>query len=141
MRDAFVFFTLNDLGLQQQYGKNRQPTITEQSSITSKKKLDIIAQKPVFIKDQDQPRSQPLPVSKGDEEREIGGGLRLRFEDAESELKSFDICSKYGPCMSLTRRERYNRAKSLDLAPPERISNILDAFPELSKNSIWHGRA
>lgn len=47
---------------------------------------------------------------------------------------------RYGPCMSSTRLERWERAKKLKLNPPEEIMKVLKAFPEMVDRSVWHGR-
>jgi hypothetical protein len=39
--------------------------------------------------------------------------------EIHNELFQFDLLSKYGPCIGLTRLERFNRAKKLGLEPPE----------------------
>ena len=36
-------------------------------------------------------------------------------------------CYEYGPCVGLTRLERFKRAQELDMEPPEQLLEILNA--------------
>ncbi|TKY90757.1 hypothetical protein EX895_000755 [Sporisorium graminicola] len=40
-------------------------------------------------------------------------------------LRVFDLDPNYGPCMGMSRLERWQRAKDLDLDPPQEIHDIL----------------
>lgn len=40
-------------------------------------------------------------------------------------LRVFDLDPNYGPCMGMSRLERWQRAKQLDLDPPQEIHDIL----------------
>ncbi|WOO78943.1 DNA polymerase delta subunit 4 [Vanrija pseudolonga] len=40
-------------------------------------------------------------------------------------LRVFDMTSKYGPCVGMTRLERWERAKKWGLNPPEEVKAIL----------------
>lgn len=40
-------------------------------------------------------------------------------------LRVFDMTSKYGPCVGMTRLQRWERAKKWGLNPPEEIREIL----------------
>lgn len=40
-------------------------------------------------------------------------------------LRVFDLDPNYGPCMGMSRLERWQRAKDLDLNPPQEIHDIL----------------
>ena len=46
---------------------------------------------------------------------------------AEGILRDFDMNLKYGPCCSLTREERWNRAQKLGLHPPREVLNLITA--------------
>ncbi|KAM3390067.1 hypothetical protein ACQJBY_011933 [Aegilops geniculata] len=39
-------------------------------------------------------------------------------EDAERKAREFDMDVRYGPCLGLTRAQRWQRAAALGLAPP-----------------------
>ena len=43
-------------------------------------------------------------------------------------LKSFDTCQIYGPAGTIDPLVRWNRAKRLNLNPPERVEIILKAM-------------
>ena len=40
-------------------------------------------------------------------------------------LRIFDLTSKYGPCVGITRLQRWERAKKWGLEPPDEIREIL----------------
>jgi hypothetical protein len=117
----------------------QQPSITNHASLISKKKRDVVVAKkaPTGNSLNVQNAEVAVPVAV---ERELQPGILCTAECADTELRAFDICTRYGPCMSLTRTQRFDRAKRLGLNPPERIRHILEAFPEMSTESIWHGR-
>lgn len=72
----------------------------------------------------------------------------LQRERDEQLLKQFDLSSKYGPCIGMTRLERWERAKKLELCPPQEVYDILhkacrseSAAQECKENKcIWEGR-
>ena len=45
----------------------------------------------------------------------------------EGILRDFDLNPRYGPCCTLTRRERFERAQRLGLSPPSRIAQLIDS--------------
>jgi DNA polymerase delta subunit 4 len=42
-------------------------------------------------------------------------------------LRDFDLSSKYGPCVGITRLERFERAKKMGLNPPDEVGMILQS--------------
>ena len=54
----------------------------------------------------------------------------------EEALKQFDVDLKYGPCIGLTRAERWERAKELGLDPPFYVMQIIHDHPDMNK-SLW----
>ncbi|GKE21198.1 DNA polymerase delta subunit 4 [Tanacetum coccineum] len=62
--------------------------------------------------------------------------------DANEEvLRQFDMNMAYGPCVGMKRMDRWNRASSLGLNPPEHIHHLLtSAANEVSADSLWDGR-
>lgn len=48
-------------------------------------------------------------------------------DDVEAVLRQFDLELKFGPCTGMTRYERWMRAKSLGLDPPQDILDLLRA--------------
>ncbi|KAJ3114901.1 hypothetical protein HK098_007131 [Nowakowskiella sp. JEL0407] len=43
-------------------------------------------------------------------------------------LKQFDLDSSFGPCVGISRRERWDRAQSLGLCPPEIVKETLTKY-------------
>ncbi|KAI8923348.1 DNA polymerase delta, subunit 4 [Entophlyctis helioformis] len=63
--------------------------------------------------------------------------------ELESTLRAFDLSSRYGPCMGVTRLERWQRACNLGLDPPRDIRLALESLEALKddaklQQSIWH---
>lgn len=57
-------------------------------------------------------------------------------------LRVFDLSYEYGPCVGITRLERWNRANDLGLEPPVEVRDILltqEGKEELAEN-IFHRR-
>ena len=120
---------------------SKQSSITDHASLISKKKRTTpIDKKAQTVKPPEVPIVTSVPKGDVVESRELEKGVSCTSESAESELRAFDICTRYGPCSSLTRLQRFERAKRLGLNPPERVGKMLEAFPEKSSESIWHGR-
>jgi hypothetical protein len=134
-----------------------QPRIDEAPGVVSKKNLSIVksdksAAKPplpqqqVFEKKPAPPPAIKKPADPAAEVRDVAasepgaGPTLLSWEEAEARLREWDMNTRFGPCMSMTRLERWNRAKKLDLDPPVFIHNVMKAFPELKDKSVWHNR-
>ncbi|SNX81860.1 related to DNA polymerase delta subunit 4 [Melanopsichium pennsylvanicum] len=49
-------------------------------------------------------------------------------------LRVFDLDPNYGPCMGMSRLERWQRAKDLDLDPPQEIHDILTTKQGVSEH-------
>ena len=125
-----------------------QPRIDQAPGVVSKKSIGIsklnkatdklsVAPQQVFQK---KPEAPLIKKHDETEMREIEKGVELSWEDAEKRLREWDMNSRFGPCMSVTRLARWERAKKLEMDPPEFIHNVLKAFPELKDKSIWHNR-
>ncbi|RHN82137.1 putative DNA polymerase delta, subunit 4 [Medicago truncatula] len=54
-------------------------------------------------------------------------------------LREFDMNTAYGPCLGMTRLERYERARKWGLKPPPKIGMILKAF-NVDKECLLHDR-
>jgi len=74
------------------------------------------------------------------------GGIPIHGKDdnkVQQILRVFDNSHQYGPCIGMTRLERWERAESLGLNPPKEIYEILmtkqgQALDEY-KQSVFHG--
>lgn len=70
---------------------------------------------------------------------------KLDEEGVIEELKQFDLVSKYGPCVGITRRERWDRAEKFGKQPPQTIKAYLDdqhleaALGTHLTESLWYG--
>ena len=127
-----------------------QSRIDQAPGVVSKKIVSIptaeksVAKPPlpqqVFEKKPEAPPPIKKPADPKAEIREVEAGVQLSWEDAESRLREWDMNSRFGPCMSMTRLERWKRAEKLDIDPPIFIYNVIRAFPELKDKSVWHGR-
>ncbi|KAG0048497.1 hypothetical protein BGZ83_006560 [Gryganskiella cystojenkinii] len=63
---------------------------------------------------------------------DIANGIHQDDTSAnEKVLRQFDLSSKYGPCLGLTRLERWERAAMLDLNPPKNVKELLDHYKTL----------
>ena len=134
-----------------------QPRIDQAPGVVSKKTLSIaksdksaakppLPQQQVFEKKPAPPPAIKKPADPAVEVRDVAasepgaGPTLLSWEEAEARLREWDMNTRFGPCMSMTRLERWNRAKKLDLDPPVFIHNVMKAFPELKDKSVWHNR-
>ncbi|XP_066934357.1 DNA polymerase delta subunit 4-like [Clytia hemisphaerica] len=62
------------------------------------------------------------------------------LKDLET-LKKFDLDSKFGPCIGITRLERWQRAHTHNLNPPHSIPKILKSYDENNneiQESLWN---
>ena len=109
------------------------------TSITIADKKPPLPQQ-VFEKKPVVPAPHKPPADPKAEVREIEAGVCLSWEDAENRLREWDMNTRYGPCMSMTRLQRWQRADSLELNPPAFILKVIAAFPELKDKSVWHNR-
>ncbi|KAF8946638.1 hypothetical protein BGZ47_011781 [Haplosporangium gracile] len=61
------------------------------------------------------------------------------ISEQEKTLRQFDLASKYGPCLDMTRLERWERASLLGLSPPMDVKDLL-AKDMTINTSIFSGR-
>jgi DNA polymerase delta subunit 4 len=54
-------------------------------------------------------------------------------------LRQFDLNKKYGPCVGMTRTERWRRAEELGLSPPPAVLVLLQA-QGANEKCLWEGR-
>nr|GEW62942.1 DNA polymerase delta subunit 4 [Tanacetum cinerariifolium] len=67
--------------------------------------------------------------------------LKENRDANEEVLRQFDMNMAYGPCVGMKRMDRWQRASSLGLNPPEHIHHLLiSATNEVSADSLWDGR-
>lgn len=113
-------------------------------SAPSRKEEKVLTKPPLhqqeFQKKPDPPVRAKPPADPCAEIREVEPGVKISWEEAERRLREWDMNSRFGPCMSMTRLERWQRAEKLAMNPPVFIYNVLNTFPELKDESVWHNR-
>ena len=88
-----------------------------------------------------QPTLHAAPKGKGRADAAPAKGLAasgLTADPVEARLKAFDLDSRYGPCVAISRRERWERAAALGLAPPPDVLALLEGGGR--PMSLFHGR-
>jgi DNA polymerase delta subunit 4 len=60
----------------------------------------------------------------------------------ERRLRLFDLDKRYGPCIGMTRSERWRRARELGLDPPAEVADLLRASGggAAREACLWAGR-
>eukprot|EP00898_Chlorokybus_atmophyticus_P002607 jgi/Chlat1/3347/Chrsp23S03656 len=58
---------------------------------------------------------------------------------AEETLRQFDMAGRFGPCVGITRLERFERAHKLGLDPPQEVFDLL-MTGAVSHNCLWEER-
>ncbi|CAJ2677988.1 unnamed protein product [Trifolium pratense] len=71
--------------------------------------------------------------------RNTNQDLQVENEKNEKMLQQFDMDTKYGPCIGMTRLERWERAVKFGMNPPEEIGNLLK-IGKVQKESLWDTR-
>ncbi|KAG9070273.1 hypothetical protein KI688_009610 [Linnemannia hyalina] len=67
------------------------------------------------------------------------GFHQAELPDSEKMLRQFDLTSKYGPCTDMTRLERWERAFTLGLHPPQHVKDTLLQYSSLN-TPLFEGR-
>ncbi|KAG4121894.1 hypothetical protein ERO13_D11G234500v2 [Gossypium hirsutum] len=70
-----------------------------------------------------------------------GGSLDLKddFDEQEQVLRQFDMNMAYGPCVGITRLDRWERAQRMGLNPPKEIESLLKGG-KVKLESLFDGR-
>lgn len=61
------------------------------------------------------------------------------YDDVEEILRQFDMNMAYGPCLGVTRLERFERARRFGLNPPVDVKNLLERVGG-NPDALWEGR-
>lgn len=69
------------------------------------------------------------------------GSLDLKddYDEKEEMLRQFDMNMAYGPCVGMTRLDRWERALRLGMNPPGEIEKLLKA-EKVQQDCLWQGR-
>ncbi|KAF9963785.1 hypothetical protein BGZ70_007177, partial [Mortierella alpina] len=62
------------------------------------------------------------------------------LSDAEKILRQFDLASKFGPCTDVTRLDRWERAFTLGLDPPQHVKDIILQHEATRNTPLFEGR-
>ncbi|KAI5678516.1 hypothetical protein M9H77_09466 [Catharanthus roseus] len=100
------------------------------SSSMAKKKLSSPKQSASYGSDITQPAAL---VSHGSVD------LKDDYDENEKRLRQFDMNMVYGPCIGISRLDRWERARAMGLNPPEEIENLLK-YDQVKNESLWDGR-
>ncbi|MCO5574569.1 hypothetical protein L7F22_028357 [Adiantum nelumboides] len=68
-----------------------------------------------------------------------GMDLHDDYDDLEETLRQFDMNMHYGPCLGMTRIERWERANKLGMNPPIEVKKILERVSG-APACLWEGR-
>lgn len=61
------------------------------------------------------------------------------YGESENMVRQFDMNMAYGPCLGMTRMERWERACNLGLNPPKDIETLLKAG-KVQLECLWDSR-
>ncbi|KAL6601739.1 hypothetical protein ACP70R_044959 [Stipagrostis hirtigluma subsp. patula] len=74
--------------------------------------------------------------------------LKDDFGDQEEQLRQFDMDMKFGPCIGVTRLQRWERASAMGLQPPPHLRDLLLRTASTKNHSngspslecLWEGK-
>ncbi|XP_006659163.1 DNA polymerase delta subunit 4-like [Oryza brachyantha] len=85
-----------------------------------------------------QPRHHQKPVAQA--VPDLADDPRRRIDEEEEERermgREFDMDMRYGPCLGVTRAQRWRRAAALGLAPPHAVIAVCSD----DQPCLWEGR-
>uniref|UniRef100_A0A1J3GE66 DNA polymerase delta subunit 4 n=1 Tax=Noccaea caerulescens TaxID=107243 RepID=A0A1J3GE66_NOCCA len=61
------------------------------------------------------------------------------YDNKEEMLRQFDMNMAYGPCLGMTRLDRWERALHLGMNPPNEIEKLLKT-EKVQQDCLWQGR-
>ncbi|ORZ03069.1 DNA polymerase delta, subunit 4-domain-containing protein [Syncephalastrum racemosum] len=64
---------------------------------------------------------------------------RSHLDATEKMLRQFDLNYAYGPCVNISRLERWNRAEMLGLKPPKEIKIAIEKNPDKRNHNLFEG--
>ncbi|AEE28498.1 putative DNA polymerase delta, subunit 4 [Arabidopsis thaliana] len=65
--------------------------------------------------------------------------LNEDYDKEEEMLRQFDMNITYGPCLGMTRLDRWERAVRLGMNPPNEIEKLLKTG-KVQQDCLWQGR-
>eukprot|EP01016_Furgasonia_blochmanni_P021238 TRINITY_DN2352_c0_g1_i1.p1 TRINITY_DN2352_c0_g1~~TRINITY_DN2352_c0_g1_i1.p1 ORF type:complete len:176 (+),score=20.14 TRINITY_DN2352_c0_g1_i1:81-530(+) len=97
-------------------------TMNIQGYYPPKAKKNVLQGKDFQSKDEKAASSNIITV-----ERQAPKRNYLSEEEIDGLLRGFDLDPRFGPCIGMTRWDRYQRAKNLGLNPPLELEDIIEA--------------
>ncbi|KAF8939726.1 hypothetical protein BGZ58_008915 [Dissophora ornata] len=88
-------------------------------------KISMVSILPKFLTDFNSLPSAVLSKRSRSHLDVVNGIHQSDLSDEEKMLRQFDLASMYGPCIDLTRLERWERASLLGLNPPQNVKDMV----------------
>jgi DNA polymerase delta subunit 4 len=104
----------------------RGPVILVAMSTKKLKKSKSSSARPEAVRTKRTPSSDPVIAALAQEAR-VGTFGWEDLSDEEVLLRKFDLMNAFGPCIGITRMDRYQRALRMGKSPPEYILSLLQA--------------
>ncbi|TKY72427.1 DNA polymerase delta subunit 4 [Spatholobus suberectus] len=86
-------------------------------------------------------RQRKNATNKSSKSRKKSKVVAERLDDGysleEKNLREFDMDMTYGPCLGLTRLERWERAHKLGLNPPQQLKCLLQS-DKVRSECLWY---
>tara|TARA_B110001452_G_scaffold235729_1_gene214666 strand:+ start:1652 stop:2110 length:459 start_codon:yes stop_codon:yes gene_type:complete len=79
-----------------------------------------------------EPVVEPAVAEKAEEAPAADASLT---DEEDTLLRSFDLDQKFGPCVGLSRKERWERAESFGLEPPAKVWSLLSTLRDESPHN------
>ncbi|KAF9437027.1 hypothetical protein BGZ76_002190 [Entomortierella beljakovae] len=111
--------------------------ISDSDNDSTKRELSADILEPTVASPQVTTLKRPISVSKVEPNT-----MRIHREgisEGELVLRQFDLAMIYGPCLDLTRLERWERAHELGLSPPQDVKDLI-LESKLSNTPLFAGR-
>jgi DNA polymerase delta subunit 4 len=120
------------------FAKGKKVSYVESEGETSGSQTDYKQSQELLGASQDSvPKSsQESPTARRIANVKASAVVPLR-QDVKYMLKQFDLDSRFGPCIGLSRIERWNRAEKLGLNPDLQIKEMAEMSG--NKEALWHG--
>ncbi|XP_072962516.1 uncharacterized protein [Typha angustifolia] len=87
--------------------------------------------------------TKPKPSSRKTQKPTDDDDEQCEYDEVESKLRKFDMDMRYGPCVGLTRLQRWERASAMGLNPPADLLVHLSQpgnNPSLNLHCLWSSR-
>ncbi|WOL05496.1 hypothetical protein Cni_G14225 [Canna indica] len=120
-------------GIKSFYRQQKRGGGVAKPSSTKRGKSASAAALSLTVSDPDQ-----FPIHGSDDGK--AASVASAFKEEEAQLRLFDMDMRYGPCVGLSRMERWDRAAAMGLNPPAEVEAILAKSSAASAECLWGGR-